>query len=100
MKKGVQSIVAAAAVAYDPKSGLETAKTVLDNLKHSLERIDQSAAMDVKAMEVLVETHKGKAAYNAGYGYGHSQGVREGVGKALVIISIELDKLAAEGNKN
>ena len=99
MKDGVESIVADAAVAYDPKSGLETARTALENLKHVLTRMDQSAAMDVKAMEALVDAHKGKVAYNTGYGYGHSQGVREGVSKAMTAIEIELDKLASEGSK-
>lgn len=103
MKSDVTQAAAAAAVTYDPKSGLETAKTALDNLKHSLERLDKSAALDIKAVAEIVETHRTKAAFGAGYGHGHSVGMREGIAKAITLIEIEFDKLAAntkiEGGK-
>jgi len=65
MKNDVTQAAAAAVVTYDPKSGLETAKTALDNLKHALERLDKSATLDIKDVESLRKPHlyKNKGAY-------------------------------------
>ncbi|MEI8244378.1 MAG: hypothetical protein WCI51_01030 [Lentisphaerota bacterium] len=104
MKNDVTHAAAAAAVTYDPASGLETAKTALDNLKHALERLDKSAALDIQALAEIIKAHKDSKEYSNGYDNGYAQGYHAGLGKALTLIEIEFDKLAAttktEGGKD